>query len=45
METELSSREDTVRMPDLIEIVREVTGRFEYSNSAMSEHFPEEDYL
>ena len=45
METELSSREDKVRMPDLIEIVREVTGRFEYSNSAMSEHFPEEDYL
>ncbi len=45
METELSTRELKVKMPDFIEIVREVTGVKEYSNSAMSEHFPKEDYL
>ena len=45
METELSERDAEVKMPDFIEIVREVTGIREYSNSAMSEHFPVEDYL
>lgn len=45
METELSDREASVKMPDFIEIVREVTGIREYSNSAMSERFPEEDHL
>lgn len=45
METELKSRAEEVKMPQFIEIIREVTGLFEYSNSAMAASFPEEDYL
>ena len=45
METELESAEKTVTMPRFIEIVREVSGLAEYSNSAMSVAFPAEDYL
>lgn len=36
METELESREESVEMPDFIEIVREVTGQHRYSNSSMA---------
>lgn len=42
METELSSREQTVEMPSFIRIIEEVTGRREYSNAAMSHTFPDE---
>ena len=45
METELESAYKEVIMPSFIEILREVSGLSEYSNSAMSEHFPPEDYL
>lgn len=43
METELESRESRAAMPDLIRIIREVTGEREYSNAAMSKKFPKED--
>ena len=42
METELKSREESVKMPPFIEIVREVTGDRSYSNAAMAESFPRE---
>lgn len=42
METELENREKRVKIPDFIEIVREVTGNREYSNAAMSRSFPDE---
>ena len=45
METELSDRSVTVKMPKFLRIVREVTGLFEYSNAAMSVLFPVEDNL
>lgn len=45
METELHSRESEIAMPRFIEVVREVSGIKEYSNSAMSQLFPKEDYL
>ena len=42
METELASRDASVKMPPFIEIIREVTGDFRYSNAAMASEFPEE---
>ena len=42
METELASRNTVVEMPDFIEIVKEVTGIYSYSNDSMAENFPEE---
>ena len=42
METELSDAQTIVRMPDFIEIVREVTGDKNYSNASMSRTFPKE---
>ena len=42
METELESREETVIYPDLIKILREVTGEKRYSNAGMAREFPEE---
>ena len=42
METELESREVSAKMPPFIEILREVTGDFRYSNASMSREFPEE---
>lgn len=42
MEIELSSREESIDFPPVIRIIREVTGMREYSNAAMSEHFPDE---
>lgn len=45
METELDSRERVVDFPDVIRIVRDVTGVKEYSNSAMSMKFPLEDEI
>ena len=42
METELSSREREVQMPEFIKILREVTGIKAYSNAAMSRKFPDE---
>lgn len=45
METELRERGVSVSMPEFIEIVREVSGVKEYSNSAMSAVFPTEDHL
>ena len=42
METELPSRDADVVFPPFIKIIREVTGKGEYSNSAMSSVFPEE---
>ena len=43
LETELPSREASPAHPPFIKIVREVTGMWEYSNAAMSRHFPPED--
>ena len=43
MEIELPSREHTVKIPDFINIIREVTGDKAYSNAAMSRTFPKED--
>ena len=43
METELNSRDTEVEFPPFIRIIREVTGEREYSNAAMSRHFPGED--
>jgi CYTH domain-containing protein len=42
LETELSDRGETVSFPDFIEIVKEVTGEFEYSNASMAKSFPPE---
>jgi len=42
METELKSREETVKMPSFIEIVKDVTGDKNYSNASMAYAFPEE---
>ena len=42
MEIELKDREEEIRLPDFIEIVREVTGIREYSNASMSRIFPKE---
>lgn len=43
METELENREAKVKIPDFLEILREVTGDKSYSNAAMSRDFPPED--
>ena len=43
METELDSREKAVEIPSFLEIVREVSGDFRYSNASMSREFPKED--
>lgn len=45
METELDSREKNVKIPDFIEVVREVSGNKAYSNASMSISFPSEDHL
>lgn len=45
METELEDRNTSVEIPELIRIVREVTGDKRYSNAGMSRAFPEEDHL
>ncbi|MBR5140695.1 MAG: hypothetical protein IKV16_06535 [Clostridia bacterium] len=42
LETELLSREACAALPEYIEIVREVTGDFRYSNAVMARSFPEE---
>ena len=42
METELEDREESVEIPDFIEIVRDVTGDKAYSNAAMAREFPTE---
>jgi len=42
METELENREQQVKIPSFINILREVTGEKEYSNAAMSRDFPKE---
>lgn len=44
METELESRESVVKMPEFLHIIREVSGLKEYSNSAMANRFPKEEY-
>lgn len=45
MEIELASRDEIIDLPPFIEVVREVTGNKAYSNSSMSEHFPEEEKI
>ena len=42
METELKDREERAKIPEFIEILREVTGIKEYSNASMSLSFPKE---
>lgn len=42
METELSHRDETVKMPPDIRVIAEVTGDKKYSNAAMSRSFPKE---
>ena len=43
MEIELHSREYIAKIPDFINVKREVTGDRAYSNAAMSRAFPKED--
>jgi len=43
METELSDREEEVRFPEFISIIKEVTGQYEYSNASMAKRFPREE--
>lgn len=43
METELSTPDTVVEMPDFLHIIREVTGNKAYSNAAMSRAFPQEE--
>ncbi len=45
METELTSRDEAVAIPEFIEIIKEVTGDKKYSNASMSQSFPPEAYL
>ena len=42
MEIELDSREECVDLPHFIEVIKEVTGEWQYSNAAMAEKFPVE---
>ena len=42
LETELENRSSVAELPPYIEIVKEVTGDFNYSNASMSRKFPEE---
>ncbi len=42
METELRRRDERVRFPSFIKIIKEVTGEREYSNAKMAECFPKE---
>ena len=42
LEIELESREENPKIPEFIEIVKEVTGDKRYSNASMSRCFPEE---
>ena len=42
LETELESRDVSVKMPEFIEIISEVTGDRSYSNASMAHAFPEE---
>lgn len=42
MENELESREKTVKIPDFIKVISEVTGNKAYSNASMSRSFPME---
>lgn len=43
MEIELPTREENVKIPDFINVIREVTGDRAYSNAGMSRDFPKED--
>ncbi len=45
LEIELEDRDETVKLPDQIKLVREVTGDFSYSNASMSHVFPKEDMV
>lgn len=42
MEVELPTREEDVKLPPFIELIRDVTGDRAYSNASMSKSFPEE---
>ncbi len=42
MEIELSTREEEIIFPPFIEIIADVTGEKAYSNSSMSQKFPDE---
>ena len=42
METELSREDERAVIPEFITVLYEVTGRLEYTNAAMSRHFPSE---
>lgn len=43
MEIELNSRDEEIKVPDFLKIIREVSGEKQYSNASMSEKFPPED--
>ena len=45
LECELSTRGESFLLPDFIRVLRDVTGDARYSNAALSQHFPSEDYL
>ena len=42
MEVELTSREEEIKLPPFIEIIKEVTGEKAYSNASMAMSFPGE---
>ena len=43
MEIELDTRDEEIKLPDFIKIIKEVTGNYLYSNAKMAERFPEEE--
>ena len=45
LEVEVESASEVVNLPDFIKVIKEVTGRSEYSNASLSRHFPPEPYL
>ena len=42
MEIELASKDERIKLPPYIEIIKEVTGNKSYSNASMSHSFPDE---
>ncbi len=45
MEVELDDEGEKISMPDIVRLVREVTGDKKYSNASMARLFPKEDEL
>ena len=43
LETELTAEDEAVDFPEVIHVIKEVTGDPAYSNAGMARHFPEEE--